>query len=115
MSFFDKAKGPEFETRIKFGAIISQDFCTFKWPKCLPPSEHGGGNVAKDPDMVFIATPMGDNRFDLKAIGYGIMGSSEQIDGKYVSDYGNGSIYVFGLESLDPLDESIIETLKTIK
>ena len=101
---FCKDESPCFDTRIKIGALIYQDFRCFHWPNCLVPMQHGGGDTARDPNMIFSARKVGGNQYDLVSLGYGAAGGGK-IDGHYVSDYGNGSILVFGLEWLDPLED----------
>jgi hypothetical protein len=96
----------KFKAQIRIGGSIGQDFGYGRWPTCKAPKSEGGGNQAKDPEMVFNATMEGD-WFDLTAIGYG-----EQ------PDYGNGSIHVRSVADLiiAPEDrERIIKYLRSKK
>ena len=88
--------------RIKEGSAIFQDRRFGKWPECCPPqSEYEGEEYqyrAKDPDMEFDGEWDG-TRWDCKADGYGHM----KLHGD-PGEYGNGSIFALGLDSVEVLD-----------
>lgn len=81
------------KVRIKIGTRVSHDMGFFVWPKCKPPlSEYKGENwkaETKFPDAVFKARWNGFY-WDCKRKGYG---------GK--KEYGNGSIFVRGKDSVE--------------
>lgn len=85
--------GPTFKVRIKPGAGIFQDHHFLTWPRCLVGTN---GWQAPDQDMVFEAVKEG-NGWDCKADGFGFH--------KPKGDYGNGSIYVRGLDQVEVLPD----------
>ena len=88
--------------RIKEGASIFQDHHFGKWPNCCPPnSEYEGEEyqyVAKNPDMEFDGEWNG-RYWDCKSDGYGHLKSRGD-----TGAYGNGSIFVIGLDSVEILN-----------
>lgn len=91
-SIFDALEvGKVVQARIKMGVGIYQDMRFMKWPHCLAP------NRAKvDPEMVFDAIWKG-RYWDCSAPGYGKFGGD---------NYGNGSIFVDGLDNVEVVEAS---------
>lgn len=87
------------QVRIKKGVRIFQDHRFMRWPQCLPPKKEYEGQEyryeAKDPDMEFEGTWNG-RYWDCKADGYGHLRHKGD-----PGEYGNGSILVDGLDSVE--------------
>ena len=85
--------------RIKEGTIINQDFRTFNWPECMPTLAHYKGsdkmfeNRALDVNMIFNCK-MHPRVWDCSAPGFGDK-----------MDYGNGSLLVRGIDSIELVDD----------
>ena len=88
--------------RIKEGSGVFQDHHFGKWPECCPPqSEYEGDEYqyrAKNPDMEFDGEWNG-RWWNCVADGYGRLKRYGE-----EGEYGNGSIFVPGLDSVEVLD-----------
>lgn len=79
--------------RIKVGARCGQDFSWFRWPHAHP--------EPLDAAMVFQVRRQGD-AWDAAADGYGF-----GVTGRPAGKYGNGGIYVYGVNSVELLDFNV--------
>ena len=76
-----------FTASIKVGAVVGQDFRSFRWPRVM--------KQLRDPHMTFQVEDRG-NYFDCRAAGFG---------GR--DDYGNGSVNVGSINSLIVSEEDL--------